>query len=115
MYSIDSPESFANTTDFREQILRVKGESEDNVPFILVANKIDLVERCQVSKAEGEARAKEWGVPLIETSAKTKENVDKAFHDLMRIIQSRKKEESKPGTKSSTEKKKKKKKKCVIL
>jgi len=114
VYSICEPESFANTTDFREQILRVKGETEDNIPFILVANKIDLADKRQVSKDEGESRAKEWKVPYIETSAKTKENVDKAFYDLMAVIQSRKKAESKPGAKTN-EKKKKKKRKCVIL
>jgi len=114
VYSICEPESFTSTGDFREQILRVKGENEENIPFILVANKIDLVDKRQVSKEEGESRAKEWKVPYIETSAKTKENVDKAFYDLMEIIQSRKKAESKPGDKKSDPKKKKKR-KCTIL
>lgn len=113
VYSVCEPESFANTTDFREQILRVKGETEENIPFILVANKIDLADKRQVSKEEGQARADEWKVPYIETSAKTKENVDKSFDALMEVIQSHKKEESKTGTKPNE--KKKKKKKCVIL
>lgn len=39
-----------------------------------------------MSRSVGENRAKNWGVPLIETSAKTRENVDKAFFDLLRII-----------------------------
>lgn len=112
VYSVCESESFANTQDFREQILRVKGESEDNIPFILVANKIDLADKRQVSKDDGQARANEWKVPYIETSAKTKQNVDDAFVQLMEIIQSHKKDESKAGPKP-TEKKKKK--KCVIL
>jgi len=112
VYSICESESFANTQDFREQILRVKGETEENIPFILVANKIDLADKRQVSKEEGQARADEWKVPYIETSAKTKENVDNSFVQLMEIIQSHKKDESKTGPKP-TEKKKKK--KCVIL
>lgn len=114
VYSVCEPESFANTTDFREQILRVKGETEENIPFILVANKIDLKDKRQVSLDEGKTKANEWKVPYLETSAKTKENVDKAFYDLMEIIQSRKKEDNKPGAKTS-DKKSKKKKKCVIL
>lgn len=112
VYSICESESFANTQDFREQILRVKGETEENIPFILVANKIDLADKRQVSKEEGQGRADEWKVPYIETSAKTKENVDNAFVQLMEIIQSHKKDDSKSGPKP-TEKKKKK--KCVIL
>ena len=92
----------------------MKGETEENIPFILVANKIDLTDKRQVSKEDGQARAVDWKVPYLETSAKTKENVDKAFYDLMEVIQSRKKDENKTGAKPS-DKKKKKKKKCVIL
>ena len=114
VYSVCEPESLASATEFREQILRVKGETEENIPFILVANKIDLADKRQVSKEDGEAKANEWKVPYLETSAKTKENVDKAFYDLMEIIQSRKKDENKVGAKTN-DKKKKKKKKCVIL
>ncbi|XP_057292986.1 ras-related protein Ral-A-like [Hydractinia symbiolongicarpus] len=118
VYSVCEPESFANATDFREHILRVKGQTKENIPFILVANKVDLPDKRQVSKEDGEARASEWNIPYLETSAKTKENVDKAFHDLIKIIQSRNKEENKPGAKTNNKKKKKKKKKkkiqCVI-
>ena len=64
---------------------------------------------------QGWSRADEWKVPYIETSAKTKQNIDKAFHDLMKIIQSHKKAEMKPGGKPAKKEKKKKKKKCVIL
>jgi len=116
LYSVCEPESFSSAQDFREQILRVKGETEENIPFILVANKIDLVDKRQVSTEEGQARADQWKVPYIETSAKTKQNVDKCFYDLMNIIQSRKKEELINSAKKPTDKKnKKKKKKCVIL
>lgn len=59
----------------REQILRVK--NDENIPFLLVGNKSDLQEKRKVSLAEAQARAQQWGVPYVETSAKTKENVDK--------------------------------------
>ena len=35
-------------------------------------------------------QATSWKVPYLETSAKTRENVDKAFYDLLKAIQSRK-------------------------
>jgi len=111
VYSLCEPESFANTTDFREQIIRVKGENE-NPPFVLVANKMDLVDKRKLTKEQGEERAKEWNVPYMETSAKTKENVDNAFNYLLKMIQASK-ADSRAGTKSKPEKKKKK--KCVIL
>ena len=51
-------------------------------------------------------------VPYVETSAKTRENVDKVFYDLMREIRSRKVSDDSQG---KTDKVKNKKKKCCIL
>lgn len=59
----------------REQILRVK--EDENVPFLLVGNKSDLEDRRQVGAEEAKARADQWGVSYVETSAKTRANVDK--------------------------------------
>ena len=60
----------------REQILRVKAE-EDKIPLLVVGNKSDLEERRQVLVEEARAKAEEWGVQYVETSAKTRANVDK--------------------------------------
>jgi tRNA U34 5-carboxymethylaminomethyl modifying GTPase MnmE/TrmE len=62
-------------TKNREQILRVK--NDENISFLLVGNKCDLGERRKVSLEEAQNRAQQWGVPYIETSAKTREHVDK--------------------------------------
>lgn len=60
---------------FSEQILRVK--NDENIPFLLVGNKCDLNTRRKVPLAECQARAQQWNVPYVETSAKTRECVDK--------------------------------------
>lgn len=60
----------------REQILRVKAE-EDKIPLLVVGNKSDLEERRQVPVEEARNKAEEWGVQYVETSAKTRANVDK--------------------------------------
>ncbi|ETE60910.1 Ras-related protein Ral-A, partial [Ophiophagus hannah] len=93
VFSITELESFAATADFREQILRVK--EDENVPFLLVGNKSDLEDRRQVSVEEAKTRADQWNVNYVETSAKTRANVDKVFFDLMREIRARKMEDSK--------------------
>jgi len=59
----------------REQILRVK--SDERIPFLLVGNKMDLEERRQVPVDVAQSRASQWSVPYVETSAKTRANVDK--------------------------------------
>ncbi|KAJ3591609.1 hypothetical protein NHX12_006742 [Muraenolepis orangiensis] len=76
VFSITEHESFTATVEFREQILRVKAE-EDKIPLLLVGNKSDLEERRQVSVDEARGKAEEWGVQYVETSAKTRANVDK--------------------------------------
>lgn len=60
---------------YREQILRVK--NDENIPFMLVGNKMDLEDKRLVSVEEAQARAQQWNVPYVETSAKTRANVDK--------------------------------------
>merc|ERR1719317_589731 len=66
----------------------------------------------QVQLATANSKAAEWQVPYVETSAKTRENVDKVFYDLMREIRSRKVSDDSQG---KTDKVKNKKKKCCIL
>ena len=55
-------------------------------PFVLIGNKIDLVDERVVSKKEGLALAEELGASYFETSAKTGENLNAAFHDLVTKI-----------------------------
>ena len=108
--------------------MRVK--NDNNIPFILVGNKADLTNNRKVQQATANNRAAQWQVsiawrarpavfiyialqvPYVETSAKTRENVDKVFYDLMREIRSRKVSEDSQG---KTNEGKKKKKKCQIL
>jgi len=111
VFSITEQESFQASTEFREQILRVK--NDDNIPFLLVGNKADLEDRRQVTIEEAQRQAGVWQVPYVETSAKTRANVDKVFFDLMREIRSRKNESRNMG--NGKKKDKKKKKKCIIL
>jgi len=107
VFSLLEEESFALVQEFRDQILRV----HDNrpMPFILVGNKADCEDQRKVSKAEAEARAAQWDVPYIETSAKSKYNVERVFLDLLRQIRAQKNEDA--GAKKST----KKKSGCAIL
>lgn len=57
--------------------MRVK--NDENIPFLLVGNKCDLEDKRKVSYQEASDRAKQWGVTYVETSAKTREHVDKVI------------------------------------
>jgi GTPase SAR1 family protein len=84
VYSITSRQSFEEVLTFQQQILRVK--DRDYFPIILVGNNCHLENERQVSKQEGEALARSFGCRFIETSAKSRINVDNAFYDLVREI-----------------------------
>ena len=89
VFSLVDRETFAAASDFREQILRVK--VDDHIPIILVGNKLDLAdERREVTEEEAQALASQWGVAYVETSAKTKVNVDKVYYDLLAKVAQRK-------------------------
>ncbi|KAF9873205.1 ras small monomeric GTPase [Colletotrichum karsti] len=84
VYSITSRQSFEEITTFQQQILRVK--DKDYFPMVVVGNKCDLEGEREVTRQEGEALAKSFGCKFIETSAKSRINVDKAFYDIVREI-----------------------------
>ncbi|RZF48727.1 hypothetical protein LSTR_LSTR015467 [Laodelphax striatellus] len=113
VFSITEEESFQATQEFREQILRVK--NDEQIPFVLVGNKGDLDEKRKVPLADAQSRAHHWQVPYVETSAKTRDNVDKVFFDLMREIRSRKMEENKMSNGRGKDKSKRKKLRCALL
>ncbi|KAG7004992.1 ras-like protein [Physcia stellaris] len=84
VYSITSRQSFEEILTFQQQILRVK--DRDYFPIIIVGNKCDLDMERQVSRQEGEDLARQFNCAFIETSAKSRINVDNAFHNIVREI-----------------------------
>ncbi|CAG9936986.1 hypothetical protein V2G26_006497 [Clonostachys chloroleuca] len=84
VYSITSRQSFEEITVFQQQILRVK--DKDSFPMVVVGNKCDLEGEREVTRQEGEALARSFGCKFIETSAKSRLNVEKAFYDIVREI-----------------------------
>ncbi|CAO3678147.1 unnamed protein product [Umbelopsis ramanniana] len=106
VFSVCEHESFEHTQEFRDQIGRVL--DDETVPFILVGNKVDLEHLRRVSSNEATALAAEWNCPYVETSAKTRQNVEQVYTQLMRKIRVRKETLQRNEAKS-------KKGKCLIL
>ncbi|KAF8464174.1 ras-like protein [Kalaharituber pfeilii] len=92
VYSITSRPSFDEIATFQQQILRVK--DKDYFPLIVVGNKCDLSADRAVSQQEGRQLADSFHCKFIETSAKSRINVDEAFHTLVREIRRYNKEQS---------------------
>lgn len=111
IFSITEQESLTTAHDLREQILRVKN-GEDQ-PFLLVGNKCDLEDRRAVLTADAIKQAKEWNVPYIETSAKTRQNVNEIFIEILKMIRDRKSRDQQDEAKGG--KRSKKRKKCFPI
>ncbi|GAA5903082.1 hypothetical protein JCM6882_006962 [Rhodosporidiobolus microsporus] len=108
IYSTTSRASFDRVEKFRHQIARVK--DSDVVPIVLVGNKIDRVHEREVETQHGRELARRLGTEFIETSAKTRENLEEAYYKAVRLI-----EAQKGGTAAKPVKKPKKQRKCSIL
>ena len=81
VFDLTTRETFEAVKEHRENVLRVKAE-DPNLPIILIGNKSDLKSDRKISLEEAQSLAARWNMPYIETSAKTRENVDKAFSEI---------------------------------
>ncbi|KAK4471960.1 hypothetical protein MN116_005339 [Schistosoma mekongi] len=103
VFAVNNDKSYEDINKYREQIKRVK--DADEVPMVLVGNKIDLPSR-SFSANEVQEFSKLCNIPYVETSAKTRQGVEDAFYTLVREI--RKYEEKKGKDR------KRRKRKCCI-
>lgn len=83
-YSICDRRSFQEVTEYRKLITRVR--LTEDIPLVLVANKLDLQSQRKVTTEEGKALAMQFGCPFYETSAAIRCNVDEVFYTLVREI-----------------------------
>jgi len=110
VYSVVAMDSFNHVGSFHEQILRVT--EDESIPCLLVGNKVDLAEKRQVTTQQGEQLASGLKCQFIETSAKTKLNVENAFMQLAEMVVKR---AAAKGPAEPAEKPNESKKSCVLL
>ncbi|XP_051857609.1 GTPase KRas-like [Antechinus flavipes] len=83
VYAVNDLYSFDNVNILWNHLQGIKGNNR--IPVVLVANKVDVTDRL-VNHTMGQEVARSFGVPYVETSAKTGQGVEQAFHDLVREI-----------------------------
>ncbi|KAJ7293248.1 ras protein [Mycena rebaudengoi] len=110
VYSITSRSTFDRLEVFRQSVRRAK--SEDPI-LVLVGNKSDKTFEREVSKEEGAALARQFGCEFIETSAKTAQNVDRVFTNLVRALRQTRNLE--PGVPNSSRPREKQRKRRGVL
>jgi len=112
VYSVTLESSLEEAMNFYDHILRVK--DVDTIPFILLGNKADLVDERKISQEDGEKAAEELGCKFMETSAKTKQNVNESFHEIVRQIREWKSVNETSRAEPKKKAAKQKKEKCVL-
>jgi GTPase SAR1 family protein len=104
MFDITAPQTFSNVLSWIEELWKHNGKGF--IPIIILGNKVDLrgthPPSQTVESSHGEVLAqtltervgeKGFEVPYLETSAKTRENVDEAFsilgHTILTFVRAR--------------------------
>ena len=110
MYDISNRDSFDHLTKWLDLIK----DAINDIPIVLVGNKIDKEEERLVSYKEGEQLAKELNISFFESSGKENKNVKEPFYSLCEeIINKMKNERTSTNNFSiNNQKEKEKKKKC---
>ncbi|MBY9007147.1 MAG: GTP-binding protein [Candidatus Lokiarchaeota archaeon] len=78
VYDVTRKETYNNMKAWYEEMRVITPD----IKLILIGNKIDLEDKKQVTREDGEKLAKELDISYIETSAKTGDNINDAFRTL---------------------------------
>ena len=73
VFAINDKESFDYIKNIKNKINEIKGE---NIPIILIGNKIDLKDERKIDEKDVKELIKKWNVEFIECSAKENINCD---------------------------------------
>lgn len=76
LYDVTNKSSFDN---IKAWLTEIHEYAQQDVVIMLLGNKVDSAHERAVKREDGEKLAKEYGVPFMETSAKSGMNVELAF------------------------------------
>ncbi len=83
VFDLTRHQSFVNVEKWFEQIQRYAG---DDIPVVLVGNKLDLAESREVTQSDIDQLIEEKGIIYFETSAKVDQGVNETFRKISELI-----------------------------
>ena len=83
VYDVTNKDSFDKIDEFIQNFMK---RAIKDAHIIIIGNKCDLEDKRQITKEQGELKAKKYGADFMETSAFSGENIDKAFEKLIKEI-----------------------------
>ena len=81
VYDITNKDSFDKIDEWIQNFMK---SAFKDAHIIIIGNKCDLEDKRQITKEQGELKAKKYGADFMETSAFSGENIDKAFEKLIK-------------------------------
>jgi len=82
IFDATNRKSFEKVEEWVQNFRDARGEE----PLLLIGNKIDLKKKIKVEEKEAKEFAKKNNMMFLLTSAKTGDNVEAAFHKLLKVI-----------------------------
>ncbi len=82
IYDVTQRKTFEKLEEWMQSFKESRGEQ----PLVLVGNKSDLTDKLKVTESEGKEFAKKHKMTYMATSAKTGDNVEVAFKQLIKEI-----------------------------
>jgi len=87
VFDVTRRETFNELEKWKQTFLiQIGQEGNEEFPIVIIANKCDREEDREVSASEIQDWCDSQNVPLVETSAKSGQNVDEAFEKIARIV-----------------------------
>jgi Ras-related protein Rab-10 len=83
VYDVTQARSFENINKW---LRNIDDHASDDVVKMIIGNKCDMDDKRCITRARGEALAREHAIPFLETSAKNNINIEKAFFEMARLI-----------------------------
>eukprot|EP01089_Gocevia_fonbrunei_P001980 TRINITY_DN1193_c0_g1_i2.p1 TRINITY_DN1193_c0_g1~~TRINITY_DN1193_c0_g1_i2.p1 ORF type:complete len:332 (+),score=87.06 TRINITY_DN1193_c0_g1_i2:32-1027(+) len=84
LFSLVAQSTFLDAQGIRDVAAHLR--SDRTCPIVLIGNKVDLTDQRAITFDQAQSLADSWGSPYIETSAKTRINIEEAVHTLIRLI-----------------------------
>ena len=82
VYAIDDRSSFLALEELKTSVTTIRQKEVGDIDVVVCGNKLDREEFRAVQPDDADALCREWGVPHVETSAKTNTNVKALFETI---------------------------------
>ena len=83
VYDITRKSTFENIDSW---LIDLRTNADKDILILLIGNKSDLNNTREISEEEARTKAEQYNIAFLETSAKTGDNIDKAFTQLIEEV-----------------------------